>query len=69
MCVSGNRRYRFSVKRSARGLRHFFSALLLSCVCVQLGAAELKEHRVRNLDYGQSLYQYFQNDSLGAITR
>jgi len=67
MCVSGNRRHRFSVKRSARGLHHFFSALLLSCVCVQLGAAELNEHRVRNLDYGQSLYQYFQNDSLGAI--
>ena len=69
MCVSGNRRHRLSVKRSARGLRHLFSALLLSCVCLQLGATELKQHRVRNLDYGRSLYQYFQNDNLGAITQ
>lgn len=69
MCVSGNRRHRFSVKRSARGLSHFFSALLLSCVCAQLGASELEEHRVRNLDYGRSLFQYFQNDNLGAITQ
>jgi len=69
MCVSGNRRHRFSVKRSAQNLRHFFSALLLSCVCVQLSASELNEHRVRNLDYGRSLYQYFQNDNLGAIIR
>ena len=69
MCVSGNRLLRFSVKRSARCFRHFFSALLLSCVCTQLGASELNEHRVRNLDYGRSLYQYFQNDNLGAITQ
>jgi len=69
MCVSRNRRHRFSVKRSARGVRHFFSALLLSCFCAQLGASDLKEHRVRNLDYERSLYQYFQDDNLGAITQ
>jgi hypothetical protein len=69
MCVSGNRHHRFSVKRSARGLCHFFSALLLSCVCVPLGAAQLNEHLVEDLDYGRSLYQYFQDDDLGAITQ
>jgi hypothetical protein len=69
MCVSGNRRHRFSVKRSARGLRHFFSALLLSCVCFPLGAAQLNEHRVEDLDYGRALYQFFQDDNLRAITQ
>ena len=69
MCVSGNRRHRFSVKRSARGLRHFFSALLLSCVCFPLDAAQLNDHRVEDLDYGRALYQYFQDDNLGAITQ
>ncbi|MCP4767253.1 MAG: tetratricopeptide repeat protein [Gammaproteobacteria bacterium] len=43
--------------------------MLLGCVCTQLGASELNEHRVRNLDYGRSLYHYFQNDNLGAITQ
>ena len=69
MCVSGNRQHRFSVKRSARGLCHFFSALLLSCVCVTSGAAQLNEHRVKDLDYGRALYRYFQDDNLGAITQ
>ena len=69
MCVSGNRRHRFSVKRSAGGLRHFFSALLLSCVCFPLGAAQLNEHRVEDLDYGRALYPFFQDDNLGAITQ
>jgi len=69
MCVSGNRSHRFSVKRSARDLCHFFSALLLSCVCIPLGAAQLNEHRVENLDYGRALYRYFQNDNLAAITQ
>ena len=69
MCVSGNRRHHFSVKRSTRGLRHFFSALLLSCACVPPGAAQLNEHRVENLDYGRALYKYFQNDNLAAITQ
>ena len=69
MCVSGNRRHRFSVKRSARGLRHFVSALLLSCVCASLSAAQLNEHRVKNLDYGRALYQYFQGNNLTAITQ
>ena len=69
MCVSGNNQHRFSVKRSARGLCHFFSALLLSCVCATPGAAQLNEHRVEDLDYGQALYRYFQDDDLGAITQ
>jgi len=69
MCVSGNSQHRFSVKRSARGLLHFFSALLLSCVCVPSGAAQLNEHRVEDLDYGRALYRYFQDDNLGAITQ
>ena len=69
MCVSGNKRHRFSVKRSARSLRHFFSALLLSCVCLPLGAAQLNQHRVQDLDYGRALYQFFQDDNLGAITQ
>ena len=69
MCVSGNRQHRFSVKRSARDLCHFFSALLLSCVCVSAGAAQLNEHRVEDLDYGRALYRYFQDDDLGAITQ
>ena len=69
MCVSGNRPHRFSVKRSARGLCHFFSALLLSCVCITSGAAQLNEHRVKDLDYGRALYRYFQDDNLGAITQ
>ena len=69
MCVSGNRRHRFSVKRSARDLCHFISALLLSCACIPLGAAQLNEHRVEDLDYGRALYKYFQNDNLAAITQ
>ncbi len=69
MCVSGNRRHRFSVKRSARGFHHFVSALLLSCVCASLSAAQLNEHRVKNLDYGRALYQYFQGNNLTAITQ
>jgi len=69
MCVSGNNQHRFSVKRSARGLCHFFSALLLSCVCATPGAAQLNEHRVEDLDYGRALYRYFQDDDLGAITQ
>ena len=69
MCVSGNSQRRFSVKRSARGLSHFFSALLLSCACVSLDAAQLREHRVEDLDYGRALYHYFQEDDLGAITQ
>ncbi len=69
MCVSGNSQRRFSVKRSARGLSHFFSALLLSCACVSLDAAQLREHRVEDLDYGRALYRYFQEDDLGAITQ
>ena len=69
MCVSGNSQHRSSVKRSARGLCHFFSALLLSCVCVPTGAAQLNEHRVEDLDYGRALYRYFQDDNLGAITQ
>jgi hypothetical protein len=69
MCVSGNKRLRSSVKRSARSLRHIFSALLLSCACLPLGAAQLNQHRVQNLDYGRALYQFFQDDNLGAITQ
>ena len=69
MCVSGNNQHRFSVKRSVRGLCHFFSALLLSCVYVTPGAAQLNEHRVQDLDYGRALYRYFQDDDLGAITQ
>ena len=69
MCVSGNSQHRFSVKRSARGLCQFFSALLLSCVCVTPGAAQLNEHRVQDPDYGRALYHYFQDDDLGAITQ
>jgi hypothetical protein len=69
MCVSRNSQHRFSVKRSARGLCHFFSALLLSCVYVTPGAAQLNEHRVQDLDYGRVLYRYFQDDDLGAITQ
>jgi hypothetical protein len=59
MCVSGNSQRRFSVKRS----------LLLSCACVSLDAAQLREHRVEDLDYGRALYHYFQEDDLGAITQ
>ena len=69
ICVSGNSQHRFGVKRSARGICHFFSALLLSCVYVTPGAAQLNEHRVQDLDYGRALYRYFQDDELGAITQ
>jgi hypothetical protein len=34
-----------------------------------LGAAQLNQHRVQNLDYGRALYQFFQDDNLGAITQ
>ncbi len=69
MCVSGNSQHRLSLKRSARGLCYFFSALLLSCVCVTPGAAQLNKHQVKDLDYGRALYRYFQDDDLGAITQ
>jgi hypothetical protein len=42
---------------------------LLSCACVSLDAAQLREHRVEDLDYGRALYHYFQEDDLGAITQ
>ena len=69
MCVSGNSQHRLSLKRSARGLCYFFSALLLSCVWVTPGAAQLNKHQVKDLDYGRALYRYFQDDDLGAITQ
>lgn len=69
MCVSGNSQRRISLKSSTRGLSHFFSALLLSCACVSLDAAQLREHHVEDLDYGRALYRYFQEDDLGAITQ
>jgi hypothetical protein len=43
--------------------------LLLSCVCVPLGAAQLNQHRVEDLDYGRALYKFFQDDNLAAITQ
>ena len=69
MCVPGNRRHQSNAKRSTRGLCHFFFALLLSCACIPLGAAQLNAHRVEDLDYGRALYQYFQDDNLAAITQ
>jgi hypothetical protein len=42
---------------------------LLSCACVSLDAAQLREHRVEDLNYGRALYHYFQEDDLGAITQ
>ena len=69
MCVSGNSQHRLSLIRPARGLCYFFSALLLSCVWVTPGAAQLNKHQVKDLDYGRALYRYFQDDDLGAITQ
>ena len=69
MYVSGNRHHRFSVKRATRDLIHLFSAFVLGIVCLPLGAAQLQEHKVEDLDYGQALFQYFQDDNLAAITQ
>ena len=69
MFLSGNRQRLLRVKRRAPGRCHFLSALLLGFVCAPLGAAQLAEHRAQDLDYGRALYQFFQNDNLGAITQ
>jgi hypothetical protein len=68
MCVSGNKYGRPGVMRRLRKLREFLPALLLSCVCGQAFSADLAVHRVEDLDYGRSLYHFFQDDKLSAIT-
>ena len=68
MCVSGNKHGRPDVVKRSRKLWGFLPALLLSCACGQVFSADLAVHRVEDLDYGRSLYQFFQDDKLTAIT-
>ncbi len=44
-------------------------ALTLCWVCAPLAAAQLERHEVTDLDYGRSLFQFFQGNELAAITR
>jgi hypothetical protein len=69
MCVSGSK---IPLPRAISNLRRvyrFAVALLCCSACLPLHAANLDEHRVEDLEYGRSLYQYFQGDELGAITQ
>jgi len=68
MCVFGNKRHRQNTGRVSSGINRLLYALLLSCVCGQLYAVQLAEHRVEDLDYGRALYQFFQDSRLSAIT-
>ena len=68
MCASGSNAPH---QRSIPLLRsvYRFVAVLLCSSLLPLNAASLEEHRVEDLEYGRSLYQYFQDDELGAITQ
>lgn len=68
MCVFGNKRHRRNTGRVSSSINRLLYALLLSCVCGQLYAVQLAEHRVEDLDYGRALYQFFQDNRLSAIT-
>jgi hypothetical protein len=69
MCVFGNKRHRHNTGRVSSSINRLLYALLLSCVCGQLYAVQLEEHRVEDLDYGRALYQFFQDSRLSAITQ
>ena len=69
MCVFGNKRHRHNKGRVSSSINRLLYALLLSCVCGQLYAVQLAEHRVEDLDYGRALYQFFQDSRLSAITQ
>ena len=68
MRVFGNKRHRRNTGRVSSSINRLLYALLLSCVCGQLYAVQLAEHRVEDLDYGRALYQFFQDNRLSAIT-
>ena len=68
MCVFGNKRHRHNTGRVSSSINRLLYALMLSCVCGQLYAVQLEEHRVEDLDYGRALYQFFQDSRLSAIT-
>ena len=68
MCVFGNKRHRHNTGRVSSSINRLLYTLLLSCVCGQLNAVQLAEHRVEDLDYGRALYQFFQDSRLSAIT-
>ncbi len=63
MCASGNK------TRPGR-IRHGLIALACGLCCSSFAAlAQLEEHRVQDLGYGNALYHFFQEDELEAIIR
>ncbi|TNF90567.1 MAG: hypothetical protein EP300_02620, partial [Gammaproteobacteria bacterium] len=50
--------------------RYYRYVVILLCICAStpLSAADLKLHRVEDLDYGRALFDFFQEDELAAIT-
>ncbi len=68
MCASGSKVPQHRTASILRRVYRFVVVLLCSSL-LPLNAAPLDEHRVEDLEYGRSLYQYFQGDELGAITQ
>lgn len=68
MCASGSNPPRQRCITILRRVYRFVAVLLCSSL-LPLNAAQLEEHRVEDLEYGRSLFQFFQGDELGAITQ
>jgi hypothetical protein len=68
MCASGSNPPRQRCIPILRRVYRFVAVLLCGSL-LPLSAAQLEEHRVEDLEYGRSLFQFFQGDDLGAITQ
>ncbi|MDH3762895.1 MAG: tetratricopeptide repeat protein [Gammaproteobacteria bacterium] len=68
MCASGSNAPRQRCIPILRRVLRFVAVLLCGSL-LPLNAAQLEEHRVEDLEYGRSLFQFFQGDELGAITQ
>ena len=68
MCASGNKALETRARR--RGWRLAVCLPILLCLfSTAASPADLDRHRVEDLEYGQALYHYFQQQELAAITR
>jgi hypothetical protein len=69
MCASGNNPRPTRHRRLCARLAVWLPAVLAAVLGGAAAAQELDRHRVDDLDYGEALYHYFQQQELAAITR
>jgi len=69
MCASGNSHAPVRGRSLRARLAAWLPALLCGTWCGAVSAADLERHRVEDLEYGQALFHYFQQQELAAITR